>query len=75
MSADGLGVIGREIARGQKWADRGLPDPVKVVSAEMLTKGIWRDGGVEGQRANREALDAFFAAHGGSEKPYCWDRT
>lgn len=61
------GVIQKERERQQRWQDRGLPDPVRVLSDERATQVY-----VPGFRSPlRAVLDPYLAAHP-DERPRGW---
>jgi hypothetical protein len=66
-----IGVLEQEQRRKQEWADRGLPDPVRVLSEERITRRLyglprtWHS-------PDRPALDAFFAENHEVQPPNGW---
>ena len=61
------GVLDQERERQQRWRDRGLPDPVRVLSEERASQHY-----VPTFRSpKRASLDAFFALHP-DERPRGW---
>ncbi|HET7590977.1 MAG TPA: hypothetical protein VFK14_12455 [Solirubrobacterales bacterium] len=61
------GVIQQEREREQKWADRGLPDPVRVLGSERAS----RHYGSGFRSPLRALLDPYLAAHP-DERPRGW---
>lgn len=61
------GILDRERERQQRWADLGLPDPVRVLGEERASQQY-----VPGFRSpKRAALDAYFTHHP-DERPADW---
>jgi hypothetical protein len=66
---DRAGVLRQERLRVKAWEDRGLPDPVKVLAEERVTRGLlpgWR-------HPDRDLVDAFVASHPDVDLPDGWD--
>jgi hypothetical protein len=64
------GVLQQEKERAQRWADRGLPDPIKVLDEERATR--WHLHDRTWQHPARAELTAYFAQHP-ETKPNSWD--
>jgi hypothetical protein len=62
------GVIERERQRQQRWADLGLPDPIKVLCEERCTRNAF---GASITSAKRTVLDKYFTKHP-TERPKGW---
>jgi hypothetical protein len=67
---DLTGVIQQEHERHQRWLDRGLPDPIWVLTVEDMMERIY--GYSNFVSANRAVLDEWFAENGDAEKPRNW---
>lgn len=63
------GVLQQERDRQQFWLDLGLPDPVRVLSEERMTRRLY--GPPDWRSPDREALDAFFTDHA-DQRPNQW---
>jgi hypothetical protein len=61
------GVVQAERERRERWAARGLPDPVQVLNEERRT----RERVPDFRSPKRALLDPYFAAHP-DEKPRGW---
>jgi hypothetical protein len=69
MSDEQVGVLEQERRRQQRWADLGLPDPIRLLSEERTTRRLY---GPEGWRhPQRAALAEHFEVHP-DMKPNGW---
>jgi hypothetical protein len=66
------GVITREHARQQRWADLGLPDPVQVLAEEQHTRERLPEHLPDFRSPKRAALQAHFDAHPDEQPPRGW---
>lgn len=62
------GILQREADRQDRWADRGLPDPVSVLTIERLTRLKTGESFIS---PLRPVLDAHFANHP-NDRPNQW---